>query len=139
MLLGRPWLYDRKVMYNGYLNTYSFTKDGKKITLASLSSSKFHEIKPQNKPKHSDLLLDVSESLLKASQHDFKAFKEWILGMQEEPATSLPTHPVAKTLIQNFCHLFPEENPRVYLLKEISSTTLILFLVPLYLINQLIG
>ena len=34
MLLGRPWLYDRKVMHNGYLNTQSFNKDGKKITLA---------------------------------------------------------------------------------------------------------
>ena len=50
MLLGRPWLYDRKVMHNGYLNTYSFTKDDKKITLSPLSPSKLHEIKPQNKP-----------------------------------------------------------------------------------------
>jgi len=32
LLLGRPWLFDRKVISNGYLNTYSFTKDGKKIT-----------------------------------------------------------------------------------------------------------
>jgi len=111
MLLGRQWLYDRKVMYNGFLNTYSFTKDSKKITLAPLSLSKLHEIKPQNKPKHSDLLLAISEPLLKASQYEFKAFKEWILSMQEEPATPLPTHPVAKTLIQNFCHLFSEEIP----------------------------
>jgi len=29
MVLGRPWLYDRKVIHDGYLNTYSFTKDGK--------------------------------------------------------------------------------------------------------------
>jgi len=34
MILGRSWLYDHKLMHNGYLNTYSFTKDGKKITLA---------------------------------------------------------------------------------------------------------
>jgi len=31
--------------------------------------------------------------------------------MQEEPATPLPTHPVAKTLIENFCYLCPEEIP----------------------------
>jgi len=37
MLLGGPWLFDRKVINNGYLNTYSFTKDGKKITLIPLS------------------------------------------------------------------------------------------------------
>jgi len=59
MLLGRPWLYDRKVMHNGYLNTYSFTKDGKKITLAPLPPSKLYETKPQNKLIHSDLLLTV--------------------------------------------------------------------------------
>jgi len=57
------------------------------------------------------LLLTVSELLLKASQPEFKAFKEWILSMQEEPRTPLPTHLVAKTLIQNFCHLFPKEIP----------------------------
>jgi len=39
MLLGRPWLFDRKVINNGYLNAYSFTKDGKKITLTSLAHS----------------------------------------------------------------------------------------------------
>jgi len=89
-------------MHNGYLNTYSFTKDGKRITLAPLSLSKLHEIKPQSKPKHSDLLLAISEPLLKASQHEFKAFKEWILSIQEESEHPLPTHPVAQTLIQNF-------------------------------------
>ncbi|XP_022032947.1 uncharacterized protein LOC110934061 [Helianthus annuus] len=33
VLLGRPWLFDRKVIHDGYKNTYSFVKDGKKITL----------------------------------------------------------------------------------------------------------
>ena len=31
--------------------------------------------------------------------------------MQDEPERSLPTHPVARTLIEKFCHLFPEEIP----------------------------
>jgi len=35
--LRRPWLFDGKVIYDGYLNTYTFLKDGKKITLALLS------------------------------------------------------------------------------------------------------
>ena len=111
ILLGRPWLYDRRVMHNGYLNTYSFTKDGKKITLAPLAPSKLHENPPQNKPKHSECLLALNESVLKASQHEFKAFKEWILSIQEEPDNLLPTHPVAKALLEKFCHLFPEEIP----------------------------
>ena len=37
--LGRPWLYDWMVIHDAYLNTYSFTKDGKKIILAPLTPS----------------------------------------------------------------------------------------------------
>ena len=33
MLLGRPWEYDKKVFHNGYKNTYTFVKDGKKVKL----------------------------------------------------------------------------------------------------------
>nr|GEX00897.1 putative reverse transcriptase domain, zinc finger, CCHC-type, aspartic peptidase domain protein [Tanacetum cinerariifolium] len=35
-LLGRPWLYDRRVKHDGFRNTYSFKKDGLIITLAPL-------------------------------------------------------------------------------------------------------
>jgi len=31
--LGCPWLFDGGVMYDGRLNTHTFTKDHKKITL----------------------------------------------------------------------------------------------------------
>ncbi|XP_072064386.1 uncharacterized protein [Arachis hypogaea] len=34
LLLGRPWQYDRKVIYDGFTNRYSFTYLRKKITLA---------------------------------------------------------------------------------------------------------
>jgi len=61
MFLGRPWLYDRRAVHNGYLNTYSFTKDGKKITLAPFSPSNLQQIKPQNRSNHSDFLLTISE------------------------------------------------------------------------------
>ena len=37
VLLGRPWLFARRVTHDGYLNTYLFTKDGKTITLSSLA------------------------------------------------------------------------------------------------------
>jgi len=33
------------------------------------------------------------------------------LTLQDEPESPLPTHPFAKSLIQTFCHLFPEEIP----------------------------
>jgi len=47
LLLARPWLSDMKVKHDGYLNTYAFSKDGKKITLALLSPSQPLIIEPQ--------------------------------------------------------------------------------------------
>nr|GEY30552.1 hypothetical protein [Tanacetum cinerariifolium] len=38
ILLGHPWLYDRRVKHDGYCNTYTFKKDGVSITLAPLNS-----------------------------------------------------------------------------------------------------
>jgi hypothetical protein len=36
ILLDRPWQFDRKTFHDGFKNTYSFEKDGAKITLALL-------------------------------------------------------------------------------------------------------
>lgn len=37
LLLGRPWLYDRRAKHDGFRNTYSFKKDGHHVTLAPLN------------------------------------------------------------------------------------------------------
>ena len=39
ILLGRPWKFDIKALHDGFLNRYSFVKDGRKITLTPL----FHQ------------------------------------------------------------------------------------------------
>ena len=52
LLLGRSWAYDRRVLYNRYLNTYSFTKDGHKITLRPLH--------PEELAKQHKLVQDTS-------------------------------------------------------------------------------
>ena len=36
LLLERPWMYGKRVQYDGYLNTYSFTKDVHKVILRPL-------------------------------------------------------------------------------------------------------
>ena len=41
MLLRRPWLYDRKVFYDGFTNTYSFKFKGRKLVLDPLHISEF--------------------------------------------------------------------------------------------------
>jgi len=111
VLLGRPWLFDRRVMHNGYLNTYSFTKDGKNLTNAPLSPSQLPQTKPTKNQSKTDLLLACSEPILKATQHEFKAFKEWILTVEDEPESPPLTHPLAISLLKKYSYLFPEEIP----------------------------
>ena len=41
ILLGRPWLFDKKVIYDGYLNTHAFNHLGRRFTLLPLSP---HEV-----------------------------------------------------------------------------------------------
>jgi hypothetical protein len=38
LLLGRPWQFDKDVIYNGRKNTYAFLLNGKKVNLLPLSS-----------------------------------------------------------------------------------------------------
>ena len=37
ILLGRPWLFDRKVTHDGFKNRHSFLKDNKIVTLVLLT------------------------------------------------------------------------------------------------------
>ena len=39
IVLERPWLYDKKVMYDGFKHVYSFEKDRHKLVLALLKLS----------------------------------------------------------------------------------------------------
>jgi len=56
ILLGQPWQFDRKVIYDGYLNRYYFIKDGRKITLVPLSSADVFadQLKLEKKKKEFD-------------------------------------------------------------------------------------
>ena len=57
------------------------------------------------------MLFACSEPLLKASYHEFRAFREWILATQEESESPLLDHPIAKSLRKRFSHVFPAEIP----------------------------
>ena len=39
LLLGRPWLFDRRVFHDGFLNTYTFSYHGKRVTLHPMTPS----------------------------------------------------------------------------------------------------
>ena len=105
VLLGRPWLFDRSVMHDGRLNTYTFAKDHKKITLTPLKSNS--QRKPQDTPS-----MDVFLTTLLHSQlHEYDDFKEWILLGQEPAEAKDSSHPLLSPLLTKFQHVFPNEVP----------------------------
>ena len=82
-LLGRPWMYDIRILHNGFLNTYSFEKGGKKIKLLPMLPSQiFHAMRPKNyKGENNVLTLNGATNLchidLKRKLHEEdKAFKK---------------------------------------------------------------
>jgi len=90
-------------MHDGRMNTYTFTKDQKKITLTPLKISSLS--KPKDNPK-----IGVSlTSLLKSQMHEYESYKESIL-LGQEPALASPSpHPLITLLLQDFPHIFPHE------------------------------
>jgi len=105
VLLGRPWLFDRRVFHDGRMNTYTLHKDQKKITLTPLKSA--HSLKPKNNP-HKDVFLTT---LLKSQLHEYEAFKEWLLLHQETSETTAQEHLLLTPLLSDFQHVFPQEIP----------------------------
>nr|GEZ15616.1 Gag-Pol polyprotein, putative [Tanacetum cinerariifolium] len=101
VLLGRPWLFDRRVMHDGYKNTYFFNHNDRRIVLTPMS--------PASTPtKHQPL-----STLLKAEQHEYYSIKDFILlGLDEsEPKPPATLHPRIQPLLQSYNHVFPTEIP----------------------------
>lgn len=100
LLLGRPWQFDRSVMHDGRLNTYSFLFDGAKIVLHSSS------------PRGSSiegciLLLSHSEFELELPSAPFVVL---LLGLaRSESSESIP--PSVSVLLKEFQDVFPTELP----------------------------
>jgi len=105
VLLGCPWLFDRSVMHDGRLNTYTFTKDHKKITLTPLKPTS--QKRPQDNPS-----MDVFLTTLLHSQlHEYHNFKDWILLGQEPAEAKDSSHPLLTPLLKDYKHVFPNEVP----------------------------
>ena len=88
-------------MHDGRMNTYTFTKDHKKITLTPLKSA--HSSKHKENPKK-DVFLTI---LLKSQMHEFEPYKEWLLLGQEPALATAPPHPLLTPILQTFHHVFP--------------------------------
>ncbi|KAL5828026.1 hypothetical protein ACOSQ3_019858 [Xanthoceras sorbifolium] len=61
LLLGRPWLYDRRVTYNGFENSYSFLFQRRKITLEPLPIADFGSITENKSLKTNNTVLTLHQ------------------------------------------------------------------------------
>nr|GEW99599.1 RNA-directed DNA polymerase [Tanacetum cinerariifolium] len=102
VLLGRPWLFDRQVMHDGYPNTYSFNHNNKKIVLTLMSPV-------TTSTKHPQPL----STLLKAEEQEYYSIIDFILmGLDEtEDNPPLTPNPYIQSLLQSYNHVFPAEIP----------------------------
>nr|GEV49352.1 hypothetical protein [Tanacetum cinerariifolium] len=101
VLLGRPWQFDRRVIHDGYRNTYSFIHNNQKLVLTHISSST-----QSNKSLH-------LSTLLKADQHEYHSITEFILAGLDEEDNKNPAnqHPLIQPLLQSCTQVFPSKIP----------------------------
>ena len=103
LLLGRPWQYDRKVIYNGFKNTYTFCKDGHKIVLTPLKPA----ISPVSKLEEKNSLLSKSEL---EKEIRVGSYVIALVGVEEtESEKEIPTH--VEPILEEFVDVVPEEIP----------------------------
>ncbi|GJV26739.1 putative CCCH-type zinc finger family protein [Tanacetum coccineum] len=100
VLLGHPWLFDHRVMHDGYQNTYSFNHNDRRIVLTPMSPST-----PSNKPTQS------LSTLLKAEQQEYYSCKDFLLLGLDEKEINIPTepHPYVQPLLQAYNQVLPTE------------------------------
>nr|GFC02445.1 reverse transcriptase domain-containing protein [Tanacetum cinerariifolium] len=100
ILLGRPWIYNRRVKHDGYRNTYTFKKDGVSITFAPLN--------PKNAPPDRVLISKTDfVGLVKVSP---PSVVFGLLMIEENPVTAAAPLSMVP-LLNEFKDVFPEEIP----------------------------
>ena len=103
ILLGRPWLYDRRVQYDGYTNTYSFLFSGWKIVLQTMKLQEFEALREENRV----LTLRRFNSACREKGVIFVLVTKAI-----DNAVIESWPPAIQQLLQEFANLTPEELPQ---------------------------
>jgi len=108
-------MFHRRVSHNGYLNTYSFTKDEKKITLTLPSPSQLTEVRPQKNLDQIELLLTLGELFPKASFMNLRPLRSRSSHLKKN-LNLLSLKPSLKLtpyipLLEQLSHVFSEEIP----------------------------
>nr|XP_043629900.1 uncharacterized protein LOC122601201 [Erigeron canadensis] len=100
ILLGDPWLYDRRVKHDGFRNTYTFKQDGLIVTLALL--------RLKDAPPDSVL---TSGAAFVGLTHSLNPTIIFGLLMVEENSTTEPSLMAIVPLLTEFADVFPEDIP----------------------------
>ncbi|KAJ9536634.1 hypothetical protein OSB04_un000183, partial [Centaurea solstitialis] len=113
ILLGRPWQFDRRIMYDGFQNQYTFKHHDKKVVLVSLSPQQVHddqEGKKREKTKSNFYAKssEVKRVIVEKKRVMVLVFKEACLSTSEL-TQSLPSFVVS--LLQEYEDVFPKEEP----------------------------
>ncbi|XP_071933133.1 uncharacterized protein [Coffea arabica] len=109
IILGRSWQFDKRVIFYGFLNKYSFVHNTKKITLAPLTPQQVHEdqlglqkeydMHCDNKKKN---LHDTKSKMAEPSSHKIDTSHSAIEGKKERKSIMLArTRDVRKALHSN--------------------------------------
>ncbi|XP_071917061.1 uncharacterized protein [Coffea arabica] len=109
IILGRPWQFDKRVIFYGFLNKYSFVHNTKKITLAPLTPQQVHDdqiglqkeydMHCDNKKK---ILHDTKSKMAEPSSHKIDTSHSAIEGKKERKSIMLArTRDVRKALHSN--------------------------------------
>ncbi|XP_038691133.1 uncharacterized protein LOC119989586 [Tripterygium wilfordii] len=116
LLLGRPWLYDHDVSYQGRANTYSFIDKGRRITLKPMrpDSLKIPSNPISCPPKEP---CPTKPQVLTMTQFD-EACQETQLCLfvlvqpaQSKNTIDLPLDPELSQLLKEHAHIMPEDLP----------------------------
>nr|GEW06827.1 hypothetical protein [Tanacetum cinerariifolium] len=102
LLLGRPWQYDRRVIHDGYKNTYSFITNGVRVVLTPLKPKL---LLPCIKEKDISFILGVC-----IEKQMFESQMGYVLVVMEESRSQIMEHnPLVRTILKDIKDVIPNE------------------------------
>eukprot|EP00253_Pinus_taeda_P019547 PITA_19547 len=110
VLLGRPWQFDRKAIYDGIKNTYTLEKDGNKHTLLPLKDDT-----DKGAPRNSVMLMSGKELLQEIGKGEEMHFVD--IGRPKVILTSTNLYDLPeeiKTLLNDFTDIIVDEFPNAF-------------------------